>query len=114
MPLNDNALNAMADHLATLATSASLHSADPGATGINETTAGRQTVTWTGAATGDIAISAQENFTGGGASAACTYVGLWNGAGTVFYGGFALTGDQTFNAAGEYTLETLTLDGSAS
>lgn len=115
MPLNDTALNLMADALAAVATHASLHTADPGATGINESSAGRQAIAWDAASGGDISLSAQENFTGGAASGACTYVGLWSAAvGGTFYGGFALTGDQTFNAAGEYTLTDVTINGSAS
>jgi len=45
-----------------------------------------------------------------------TWVGLWSAvsAGT-FYGGFPIpnngTNDLAFNAAGEYTLNTLTIDG---
>lgn len=114
MPLTDAALNAMADHLGTLATHVSLHTADPGATGLNESPAARQPVTWAAAANGDITISAQENFTGGAASGPATHVGLWSAVtGGTFYGGFALTGDQTFNAAGEYTLTSLAINGSS-
>ena len=115
MPLNDTALNLMGDALAAAATHVSLHSADPGATGTNETSAGRQVASWSASAAGDLSLSAAENFTGGAASGACTYVGLWSAstAGT-FYGGFALTGDQTFNAAGEYTVNDITISGTAS
>jgi hypothetical protein len=113
--LNDTALNLMANALAAAATYASLHTADPGTTGTSETSAGRQQVAWDTASGGDISISAAENFTGGAASGACTYVGLWSAAtGGTFYGGFALTGDQTFNAAGEYTLNDVTITGSSS
>lgn len=114
MALNDTALNLMADALRGAALYVSLHSADPGATGTSETTAGRQSATWTAASTGDFSLSAALNFTGGTASGACTHVGLWSAstAGT-FYGGFALTGDQTFNAAGEYTVSSLTINGAA-
>jgi hypothetical protein len=114
MPLNNNALNAMADHLASLADFASLHTADPGTTGINETTAGRQAIVWDAAANGDISLTGTEAFTGGAASGPCQYVGLWSlASGGTFYGGFALTGDQTFNAAGEYTLTDVTINGAA-
>lgn len=117
MALNDTALNAMADHLASVATHISLHTADPGVGGANEdATVVRQAAGWNAASGGDIAISSARNFTGGTASGACTHVGLWsngtNGTGT-FYGGYALSGDQAFNAAGEYTVNTLTVNGSA-
>jgi hypothetical protein len=115
MPLTNAALNAMADHLASIADFASLHSADPGTTGTNETTAARQGIVWDAAANGDISLTGTEAFTGGAASGACTHVGLWSAAsGGTFYGGFALTGDQTFNAAGEYTLTDVTINGSSS
>lgn len=113
MALTDAALNVMGDALAGVALFASLHSADPGATGTNETSAGRQGVTWSASSAGDLSLSASESFTGGAASGACTHVGLWSASsGGTFYGGFALTGDQNFNAAGEYTLTDLTISGS--
>lgn len=115
MALNEAALNLMADALAAAAGFGSLHSADPGSTGTSETTAGREAVTWAAAANGDLTITGTEAFTGGAASGPCTYVGIWSAAsGGTFYGGFVLTGDQTFNAAGEYTLDDITINGSSS
>lgn len=112
--LNNTALNAMADHLATLLDFMSLHTADPGAGGANETTAGRQGVAWDAAANGDISLTGTENFTGGAASGACTHVGFWSASsGGTFYGGFPITGDQTFNAAGEYTVTDVNINGAA-
>lgn len=114
MPLNDTALNAMANHLASLATHASLHTADPGTSGTNESTAGRQAIAWDTAANGDLTLNGTEAFTGGAASGACTYVGLWSAStGGTFYGGFPLTGDQTFSATGTYTLSEITISGSS-
>jgi hypothetical protein len=115
MPLNDNALNDMADHFATLATKAAIYVAAPNnATGAdNESTAARQDIAWNVAANGDITITAAENFTGGAANGPATHVGLWNTAGTRFFGAFALVGDQQFNASGEYTLNSFALNGSA-
>jgi hypothetical protein len=113
--LNDTALNLMANALAAAATYASLHTADPGTTGTSETTAGRQGIVWDAAANGDLTLTGTEAFTGGAASGACTYVGLWSAStGGTFYGGFPLVGDQTFNAAGEYTLNDITITGSSS
>lgn len=91
----------------------SLHSADPAGTGANETTAARQPVTATHSA-GVVSIGSTA-FTGGTASGACTYVGFWSAVtGGTFLGSQALTGDQTFNAAGQYTVSSVTLTGSAS
>ena len=46
MPLTDATLNSLGTSLAALCTHASLHTADPGSTGTNLTTAARQAVTW--------------------------------------------------------------------
>lgn len=113
--LNDTALNLMAEALAAAATHASLHTADPGTAGTNETTAARQPIAWDAAANGDLTLTGTEAFTGGAANGACTHVGLWSAVtGGTFYGGFPLTGDQTFNANGEYTLNDITISGSSS
>lgn len=88
----------------------SLHSAQPDASGSNETTAARKAVTPTSTA-GVVSIGSQA-FTGGAANGACTHVGFWHSS--TFRGWLPLTGDQVFNAAGEYTLDSVTLTGSAS
>lgn len=118
--LNDNALNAMANALASLATHLGLHTADPGTTGTNPADSARQPISWDAASGGDISMTGAEDFTGGTASGPCTHVGLWGSAGSgtpptggTFYGGFALTGDETFNAAGEYRVNDVTVNGAA-
>lgn len=118
MPLNSTALNLMADALRATATHISLHSADPGTTGANATSAARVAASWPAASgSGDLSITSK-NFTGGASNGAVRYVGLWSAAtaGT-FYGAFAIpdngTNDLTFNAAGEYTLTSFTINGSA-
>lgn len=115
MPLLDATLNSMADHLGTLITHVSLHTADPAGTGANESTAGRQPVTWGSAAGGDIAATAALAFTGGTASGPVTHVGFWSAstAGT-FYGSAPVTGDPTFSSTGDYTVTDLTVLGSSS
>lgn len=114
MSLNDTALNAMADHLGTLITHVSLHSADPGANGSNEVATNRVPVTWNPASSGDISLASSLSFTGGPASGAVTYLGLWSAAtGGTFYGASPVAGDQTMNAAGEYTVTQLTVNGGA-
>lgn len=113
MPLTAFALDAMANHLASIATQVSLHSADPGATGANETTAARQVPTWTASANGDFGFTAPEAFTGGAASGPVTHAGLWDATGN-FLGGFPITtGDVAFNAAGEYDLNDIAINGSS-
>lgn len=112
MALNDTALNALANDLKALAPYLSLHSANPAGTGANETTAGRQAANWSEAS--DAVTASNIAFTGGAASGPCTYVGLWSAAtaGT-FYGSYPLTGDQTFNASGQYTVTSLQITASS-
>lgn len=113
MPLNDSALNLMATALAADATHLALHSADPGPTGSNPTTAGRLTANWGAASGGDISIGGAKAFTGGASNGAVTHVGLWTASsGGTFRGAFPVTGDASFNSAGEYTLDSLTVAGS--
>jgi hypothetical protein len=116
MALTDAALDIMATALKTNATHASLHSANPGTTGTNATAAARQPIAWDGPTNGgDLSLTGTEAFTGGAASGAVTHVGLWTAlTGGTFLGGFALTGDQAFNAAGEYTLTEVNITGTAS
>lgn len=115
MALTNATLNLLGTELASLCTHASLHTADPSTTGANESSAARQAVAFNVDADGDLTLSASLNFTGGVASGACTHVGLWSAStGGTFRGGFALTGDQTFNAAGEYTVTALTINGTSS
>ena len=93
-----------------------LHSADPGNGGTaNATTAGVQTFAWAAATSdGDFDISAPVNFSGGASNGAVTYCSVWDSAGTTWYGNFLLTGDATFNSAGEYVVTALPQNGSAS
>lgn len=112
MALSTFALNSCATHYASIATKVSLHSADPGATGANETSAARQDAAWGTASGGAVSLSGAENFTGGASTGAVTYVGLWD-ASANFLGGFQIpsggSNDLTFNAAGDYTLDSLVI-----
>ena len=117
MPLNNPAMVVAANALRAAITHAQLHSGDPGGSGTsNVTTAARQAITW-GAATsdGDFALASPLNFTGVAANGGATYVSLWSAlTGGTWYGNFPLTGDATANSSGEYTVTTLSLNGSAS
>ena len=112
MVLTDGTLNSLGTHLASLITHVALHTADPGTTGTSPSAAARQAVTWSVDADGDLTITGALNFTGGASNGACTHIGLWSAvtSGT-FRGGYPLTGDQTFNAAGEYQVTAITLTG---
>jgi hypothetical protein len=114
MALNTAALQIGASAMATALAYASIHSGNPGATGANESTAARQATGMT-ASGGNMALSGAKNFTGGAANGPALFVGFWSAAtGGTFYGSQQLTGDQAFNSAGQYTLNSLTETGSAS
>jgi hypothetical protein len=113
MPLNDTLLNIGANAMAAAATHLSLATANPEPTGTNQSAAPRVAASWPGAATGDLSIT-NKVFTGGAANGPVTHLCFWSAssAGT-FYGSVALTGDATFNSAGEYTITSLAVNGSS-
>lgn len=91
-----------------------LASADPGATGANPTSHGRVAAGWATAANGDT-VATNKQFTGGAASGAVTHVTFWSAqTGGAYRGSQALTGDQSSNAAGQYTVNSVALNSAAS
>jgi len=116
MALNNPAMVVAANALRSAITHMQLHSGDPGAAGTsNVTSAARQAITWSAATNdGDFGLASSVAFTGVAANGAATYVSLWSAStGGTWYGNFQLSGDQTANAAGEYTVTALNLNGSA-
>lgn len=110
MPLNSNGLNTAASAVSGAAPYVSLHSALPDANGSSETSAPRKAATWTAGSAGVRQLSAALAFTGGAANGAATHAGLWSAAtGGTFYGSVPLTGDTSFNSAGEYTINALSI-----
>jgi hypothetical protein len=110
MAFNDAALIVGATAMRNVVTHFQLHSGAPGAAGTtNVTTAARQpTGTGTIDADGDITWG-PVNFTGVAANGAVTHVTYWSAiTGGTIYGQAALTGDATANAAGEYTVTSVT------
>lgn len=115
MALSTAALNIAADALGAAIDRARLHTGSPGGSGTsNVATSNVATISWGAASNGDITLAGTPiAFTGGAAGGPCTHVSFWDGvpgSGGVFMGDFALTGDQTFNAAGEYDLDTAVID----
>jgi hypothetical protein len=104
MPLNTAALSTARDAVATAAPFLAIHTATPDATGSNQSAAARVAAAWSAG------VSTSKSFTGGAASGPALFVGFWSAAtGGVFYGYQALTGDQTFNAAGQYTINSVSI-----
>jgi hypothetical protein len=105
--------NTLLDYLATMCPYASIHTADPGATGANEATGGspayaRLLVTWAAAGSGSVAVSALPTFD----LPAGTYswVGLWSAvtSGT-FRGKLAIT-SQTLSGQGTIPIGAISWD----
>lgn len=115
MALNDAALVLAANAVDAAITHMQLHSGAPGAAGTsNVTSAARQAVNGTVDGDGDITWT-NIAFTGVAASGSVTHVSYWSAltSGT-FYGSAALSGDSTANAAGEYTVTSVTETSTAS
>ena len=119
MPYSTAAKNLMLDALrgtnpAAPLTHASLHNADPGATGANELTGGspayaRQAITFGAAAAGSIDSSTQPVFDVP-AGATVAYVGFWSAAvGGTFLGSDPVP-NENFTGQGTYTLTDADLD----
>jgi hypothetical protein len=113
MPMNDAYLNVMAAAGKAAATHVAIHTAVPDLnTGTNQSTAPRKPAAWGTVAQGDFS-NAGIQFTGGTPNGPATHVGFWSAlTGGTFYGYAVLTGDQTFNSAGEFTLDAASINGS--
>lgn len=115
MAFNDAALNIGGDAMATAYPWISIHTAGTLADSTNESTAARIAAAWSAASSGGNITSGPLAFTGGAATGPAIRVGYWSASAAGNYGGGSLlTGDQTFNAAGEYTVTSITETGSAS
>jgi hypothetical protein len=114
MALNDAALVLAANAVDGAITHMQLHSSAPGAAGTTGALGSRVAVNGTVDADGDITWT-NVAFTGLGANQAVSHVSYWSAstAGT-YYGSAALTGDTTANAAGEYTVTSVTETSTAS
>lgn len=112
MALTPTETQALATKISTDFPYLAIHTADPSTTGANPSAAGRQAAAWV--VVGGVLTATNIAFTGGAANGAATHVGLWSASTSgTFGGGYVLTGDQTFNAAGQYTVTSLVITGSA-
>lgn len=114
MPYSTLGKNAMLNALGALAVFASLHTADPGDSGINEVSGGspayaREAITWNPASGGSMDDSNVPVFDVPAATTV-SYVGFWSlVSGGVFYGSANVT-DEVFTNQGTYTLTDADLD----
>ena len=84
-----------------------------GPTSADQTSTARTQITSTVAAGVITATGVPYSFTGAPSAGASHALFFSAASGGTFYGYDALTGDQTFNAAGEYDLDSLTITGSS-
>lgn len=108
MPFNDAALVIAANAVEAAITHFSLHTAGATSSAGNESAAGRVAVNGSVDADGDITWTGV-GFSGGTPNGPVVRVGYW--AGETYLGGQAFdpeTDDVTFNAAGEYTVDSVT------
>lgn len=106
MALEQAVLNAAADGATALLAWAAIHD---GAGSGDEVSAARQQISWD-PATGAVATAGTPLEFAGTPGGPASHLGVWSAqTGGTFLGAVALTGDQTFNAAGEYTVTALTL-----
>lgn len=101
MKMATDVREALAVELSSLGATFSVHTADPGTTGVSEVTGGsyaRQTLTWTpGASDGDVAGSELEFDIP--ASTTATHLSCWNG--TTFRWSHPLDSPAAFTTAGK-------------
>lgn len=114
MALNDAALVLAANAIDTAITHMQLHSGAPGAAGTSNAVGSRVAVNGTVDGDGDISWS-NVSFSGLTANQAVSYVSYWSASTSgTYYGSAALSGDSTANAAGEYTVTSVTETSTAS
>lgn len=111
MALQTAVLNTAVDAATAIMGFAAIHSSDASGTQVSNE---RVAVGW-GVAASAVGTSANVPlaFTGT-PNGPATHLGLWSASsGGTYRGAKALTGDQTFNAAGEYNVTALTLTGTS-
>lgn len=116
MPLNNAAMIAAATTLIADLNVMKLHSGSAGADGTaNLTTAGAQTPTWTTpTGLGSFGLASPVSFSGGAPSGPVYSLSLWSSGG-VFQGEFrtAATADPAFNGLGQYNVNFVDFNGTA-
>jgi len=114
MALNNASLNTGGSAIAAGYPYLSLHTTGAVTSSTSESTAARVAASWTVSAGGNLTAS-NVAFTGGTANGAVVRVGYWSAAtGGTYGGGALLTGDQTFNSAGQYTVTSIAENVSSS
>lgn len=116
MPLNTAALDVAGEAIAAAITHVQFHTASSGAAGTTAIIPGGRFPIDIESTNGNLSLAAPVNATGLTPGASVAFVSFHGAAtGGPFYGDAArTTGDAAVNAAGEYTLNTLSIPASAS
>lgn len=119
MPFSAAAIVVASNAIRTAIKGIQLHGGNPGEGGVaNKRASTAKQPNWsTVAADGSFNLASPLQFTGAGANAAVTWLSLWsstNIGGATWYGNVELTGDKTADSGGNYTLQSLTVNGSSS
>lgn len=108
MALNNTALNTGSTAIAAQITHLSLHTTGAVTSSANESAAARQPSGMALAGGGPGLAASNIAFTGGTPNGPVVRVGYWSAlTGGTYLGGALLTGDQTFNSAGTYTVTSI-------
>ncbi|MDR6861982.1 hypothetical protein [Phycicoccus sp. 3266] len=96
------------DAIAAAITHLSIHTAGDTSSSGSESTAPRQPIALVSDANGNL-TAGPISFTGGAANGPAVRYGYWTAAsGGTYRGGAMLAGDNAFNAAGEYVVDSVT------
>lgn len=102
MALGVAILNGAADGAAAQVAFGAIHSADSAG---SQTSNERRAVTWDPATGAVAAMDGMPLSYTGAAGASAAFFGIWSaGSGGTYRGGVPITGDATFNAAGQYQI----------
>lgn len=117
MPLNDAALDIMAEALVAVTEGVSFHNGDPGPLGTANVIAGGRLAIDLESTNGDITLAAPATKSGLTPLEDVDYLGFWTTSitgGTYLGSSQRASGDAAVNAAGEYTINSLSIPGSSS
>lgn len=114
MPLEDAVLDTAVDAVAAELLWFSLHSADPGGTGANETSTARVAPTWGASSGGTATVTNVPLSFEGPASGTITHVGAWDASTSgTWLGSAPVVGDTSFNSNGDYDITAASIVGTS-
>lgn len=115
--LSDAAMVLGANAIRSALGGAQLHTADPGAGGAaSKSSAAMVVPAWTiVTGPGNFDLAAPMAFSGATPNGPITWVSLWSttGPAPIWYGNYQLSGDLTADASGNYTVNSIDLNGSS-